>query len=134
MILNLTTLTCLVSQALVACGPAEMEGYEMSGEDISIEDTSDNMESSELRKRKAFLKYLTCEDRNLDSHSRSINVDALWNDYVTSALSANNIPTTSALQQGFEAMHFDDNDPLVHWAGGQPFCHPPLFKVPPVLI
>ena len=121
-ILNMLTLTCLVSHTLIACGPADMSGYDMDGEEISISDAS-NTDTSELRKkRKAFLKYLTCEDRNLDSYSAATNVNTEWNDYVLSTLTGNNIPTASALQQGFEAMYCDANDPFPIWAGGTPLC------------
>ena len=126
---KLIPLTFLLSQVLVACGPAGMEGYDEAYDEfydeVSVEDASDSSHSSELRRgrvQRPSPKTLTCEDRGYDDYSQGINVVDEWNIYITNILSQNPSTTFTALEAGFEASFCPYNDPLVIWASGTPSC------------
>ena len=134
---QLLPLAFALSHSLVACGPAGMDGdhesYAEYGDDIALEDGSLDQASSELRRgRRSKPKHLTCEDRGFQNYSKHINVDAEWNDYVTTTLNLNGPTSLGALKNGFEADYCQDNQPLSLWAGGPPTCD--LVSIPQVVV
>lgn len=117
------------TQALVACGTVDADGYDERDYQLGfIEDASESASSAELRDGDARRSESRCAAQGFDSSGKTVEVSALWNEYLEEMIDHRQGLRLGSVISGFEELYCDLEVPNKVWVDGGPLCS--LITVP----